>query len=313
MAGGGEASWKLGRLAAGELELSGRMLRLTNTDRVYFPAAGLTKGHLLHYYREVAPFFLPHLRNRPLSLERFPEGVDAPSFYQKNAPAFFPSWLRTFPIEYRRARKIDRHVLVDDAAGLVYLANLGTITFHTFLSRIDDLSHPDILIIDIDPPPADSHSLEEAFEAAAQTALLLKVELQLLGMKPHVKTSGKRGIHLGLPLDGNLTYEELRHSLAQLFARLTETHPDLATRAMRKERRQGRVYLDAQRMALGATVVPPYTVRPTPTATISMPVTWDELETLPHGQTFTMANTLERLATVGDLWAAVITGYTRSR
>lgn len=296
---------QLDSLGPGELELAGHRVRLTHTDRVYFPAVGLTKGHILRYYRDVAPLLLPHLRDRPLNLERFPEGVDAVSFYQKNASTFFPSWLRTFPIDYPRAHKTNRHVLVDDAAGLVYLANLGTITFHAFLSRIDDLTHPDILILDVDPPDQGSASPEAPFRAAVETALLLRAELQTLGMDPHVKTSGKRGIHLGLPLDRHLTYEAVRNSLTELFTRLTASRPDLVTRVMRKEQRQGRVYLDAQRMALGATVVPPYTVRSTPTASVSMPVTWDELVTLPHGQTFTIENALDRLAATGDLWAAL--------
>lgn len=293
-----------------ELEVGGRTIRLTHTDRVYFPAAGVTKGRVLRYYHDVAPYLLPHLRDRPLNLERFPEGITAESFYQKNASTFFPAWLRTFPIEYRRAHKTSHHVLIDDTAGLLYLVNLGTITFHAFLSRIDDLTHPDLLILDIDPPDLPGTSpaeidREESFKPAVETAFLLREELRLLGLDPVVKTSGKRGLHLGLPLDRRLTYDQVRGSLTELFTRLSESHPHLVTRAMRKDQRGGRVYLDALRMALGATVVPPYVVRATPQASVSMPVTWDELADLPHAQIYTVANALDRLAQVGDLWAGL--------
>ncbi len=227
-------------LASGEMHVAGRTVRLTHTDRVYFPETGITKGHILRYYLDVSPYILPHLRDRPLNLERFPEGVRAESFYQKNASTFFPTWLRTFPIEYRRAHKTDRHVLVDDAAGLVYLANLGTITFHAFLSRIDDLTHPDVLILDVDPPDLPGLTREESFKPAVETAFLLRDELLALGMDPRVKTTGKRGLHLGLPLDRHLTYDQVRASLTELFTRLSERHPDLMSRAMRKDRRQHR-------------------------------------------------------------------------
>ena len=158
----------------------GRKVRLTHTDRIYFPEAGITKGHIIRYYLDISPLLLPHLRDRPLNLERFPEGVGAESFYQKNAPTFFPSWLRTFPVDYPRAHKINRHVLVDDAAGLIYLANLGTITFHAFLSRIDDLTHPDLLILDVDPPDLAGLTREESFKPVVETAFLLREELLAL-------------------------------------------------------------------------------------------------------------------------------------
>ncbi len=294
-------------LSSGEIELVGRKVRLTHTDRIYFPEAGITKGHIMRYYLDISPLLLPHLRDRPLNLERFPEGVGAESFYQKNAPAFLPSWLRTFPVDYPRAHKINRHVLVDDAAGLIYLANLGTITFHAFLSRIDDLTHPDLLILDVDPPDLAGLTREESFKPVVETAFLLREELLALGMAPRVKTTGKRGLHLGVSLDRRSTYNEVRTALTELFTRLSERRPDLMSRAVRKEKRRHRVYLDALRMAMGATVAPPYTVRATAVASISMPVTWEELATLEHSQVYTVANALARVTSVGDLWAPLVT------
>ena len=293
-------------LPSGTTELAGKKFRLSHTNRVYFPEVRLTKGHVLRYYHDVASYLLPHLRDRPLALERFPHGVEADSFFQKNASPYFPKWIRTFPVEYKRAGRTDYHVLVDDVADLVYLANLGTITFHAFLSRIDDLEHPDLVILDVDPPDVPGLTREQAFSPARETAFLLREALAAFGFEPKVKTSGKRGVHLGLPLDRTRTYTEVRRSLTDLFRSLVARRPDLVTLAVRKNKRQGRVYLDALRMAFGATVVPPYTLRATPTATVSMPVTWEELARLPHSQTYTLCNALERLEAVGDLWRDLV-------
>ena len=286
---------------------------ITHPSRVYFPEPGITKGEVLGYYRDVAPYLLPHLAGRPLVMERWPEGITGQSFYQKDLPTFVPEWLRRHTMEYRHAQRTVHHPLVDDVADLLYLVNLGTLTLHAFLSRAVDLEHPDHLVIDIDPPhpepvPAGGSSppgTSTAFALAVETAHFLRDELVSAGMDPLVKTSGKHGVHLALPLDGSLDFGEVRASLTDLFDRLIRRHPDRLTRESRLEKRDGRVYLDALRMALGATVVPPYVVRPTPQATVSMPVTWQELGRLESPDVFTVRTALLRLARIGDLWAAL--------
>jgi bifunctional non-homologous end joining protein LigD len=285
---------------------------ITHPDRIYFPEPRITKGEVLAYYRDVAPFLLPHLAGRPLVLERWPEGITGQSFYQKDLPTFVPEWLRRHTMEYRHARRTVHHPLVDDVADLLYLVNLGTLTLHAFLSRTVDLEHPDHVVIDIDPPdspPATSggHPRPDggAFSLAVETAHLLRDELVSAGMDPLVKTSGRQGLHLALPLDGSLDFGEVRASLTDLFDRLISRHPDRLTRESRLEQRNGRVYLDALRMALGATVVPPYVVRSTPQATVSMPVTWQELRRLESPDVFTVRTAPARLARTGDLWAAL--------
>ncbi len=287
---------------------------ITHPDRVYFPEPGITKGEVLAYYRDVAPFLLPHLAGRPLVLERWPEGITGQSFYQKDLPTFVPDWLRRHTMEYRHAQRTVHHPLVDDVADLLYLVNLGTLTLHAFLSRAVDLEHPDHLVIDIDPPhpepsraggPGPPATTDDAFALAIETAHLLRDELVSAGMDPLVKTSGKHGLHLGLPLDGSLDFGDVRAVLTDLFDRVISRHPDRLTRESRLERRDGRVYLDALRMALGATVVPPYVVRPTPQATVSMPVTWQELARLRSPDVFTVRTAPARLAQSGDLWAGL--------
>lgn len=288
-------------------QLGAKLVLITHPERIYFPDTGITKGEVLAYYRDVAPYLLPHLAGRPMVMERWPEGIAEHSFYQKDAPSYFPDWLRRHPMSYRRAGKTVHHPLVDDAADLLYLVNLGTLTLHAFLSRLPDLEHPDHVVIDIDPPP-DSRASEgsgarDAFLLAVEAAHLFREELAGMGMDPLVKTSGKRGLHLALPLDGALDFGEVRASLTALFNRLITRYPHRLTREARLDRRGGRVYLDALRMALGATVVPPYVVRPTPGATVSMPVTWEELDHLEDPTAFTVRTALPRLALTGDLWA----------
>lgn len=272
---------------------------------MYFPQVGVTKGEVLAYYHDVAPLLLPHLRDRPLTLERYPQGVDGKSFYQKDTPAHYPEWLPTFAKRYERAGKVVHHPVVGDLAGLLYLVNLGTLTFHTILAHTGDPTHPDIMVIDVDPPAREGDPPEASFALAREAAHLLREQLQRDGLEPLVKTSGKRGLHLGLPLAGDLDFAQIRDALAQLFDRVIERRPDLLTRETRKAKRGGRVYLDALRMAHGASVVPPYVVRATPVASVSMPLTWEELDQVDDPLAFTVRTAPKRLDGRGDLWSAL--------
>lgn len=312
-------------------EKSGRVFRLgakevvlTHLDRPYYPAVGISKGQVIDYYLGVAPYLLPHLRGRPLTLERWPEGVNDGSFFQKDASPYFPAWLRTFPVERKDHKKIVHYPLVEDEADLLYLVNQGTLTFHTQMSRVDDPDHPDIMVLDIDPPEAEAALSQTSpftagqptracgsptpFQRAAEVAFLLRDHLREAGYEPVVKTSGKRGVHLAFPLGERLDYTQARAQLGVLFAKLTRKHPRLLTTHIRKEKRGGRVYLDALRMSPGATIVPPYVARPTPNATVSLPVSWEELASLEDAHAFTILTTLPRLARTGDLWAVLVGG-----
>jgi bifunctional non-homologous end joining protein LigD len=299
--------------------LGGKEVAFTHLDRVYFPAVGYTKAEVLDYYLQIAPYLLPHVKDRPLTLERYPEGVQNGSFFQKNASSYFPPWLRTYPVERRDGKKIVHFPLVDDEADLLYLVNQGTITFHTQMARTDDPVHPDVMVLDIDPPeiggPEAASGAQNAqrsaqFRLAAEVALLLREQLRAAGFDPVVKTSGKRGLHLAFRLDRHMDYTEARAQLGRLFAELAERNPNLLTTLIRKNKREGRVYLDALRMSPGATIVPPYVVRPTAEATVSMPVTWEELASLQDGRAFTIKTALARMERTGDLWAG-LTGNER--
>jgi bifunctional non-homologous end joining protein LigD len=319
--------------------LGAKEVTFTHLDRVYYPHPGYTKAEVLEYYLKVAPYLLPHLRERPLTLERWPEGVEDGSFFQKNASSYFPSWLRTFPVERKDHQKIVHYPVVEDEADLLYLVNQGTITFHTQMSRADDPEHPDIMVLDVDPPEDQAAEAGTAaaesgpagpaadrvgataskpatpFRRAVEVAFLLREQLREAELEPVVKTSGKRGLHLAFPLAGDQDYEAARTWLEELFADLEARHPALLTTQIRKNKRGGRVYLDALRMSPGATIVPPYVARPTPEATVSMPITWEELEVLSDGRGFTIKTAPARLEGTGDLWASLVSrrGEARSR
>jgi bifunctional non-homologous end joining protein LigD len=232
--------------------------------------------------------------------------VNGESFYQKDVPSHYPDWLRTFSKKYERAGKVVHHPLVDDLADLLFLVNLGTLTFHTILARIDDPQHPDILVIDVDPPEREGETAAAAFARARDAAHLLRDELRMSGLEPLVKTSGKRGLHLGLPLAGDLDFAQVREVLTLLFEKVIAKSPGSLTREARKQKRGDRVYLDALRMAHGASVVPPYVIRPTAAASVSMPVTWDELDEMEDPSVFTIRNAVDRLARTGDLWRSLV-------
>jgi bifunctional non-homologous end joining protein LigD len=295
----------------GIFRLGPKEVTLTHLDRVYYPDPGYTKGEVLDYYLAVAPYLLPHVKERPLTLERWPEGVEDDSFFQKNAPSYSPSWLRTFPVERKDHAKVIHYPLVDDEADLLYLVNQGTITFHTQMARVDDPEHPDLMVLDIDPPEtpvpapvaASAAPTATPLQRAAEVAFLLRGYLREAGWDPVVKTSGKRGLHLAFRLSGGLDFAQARAELAALFEKVAARDPTLLTTKIRKNKRGGRVYLDALRMSQGATIVPPYVARPTPEATVSMPVTWEELGTLPDGRAFTIKTAPARLGRIGDLWA----------
>lgn len=301
--------------------LGAKEVTFTHLDRIYYPDPGYTKAEVIDYYLRVAPYLLPHIKDRPLTLERWPEGVEDGSFFQKNASSYFPSWLRTFPVERKDHQKIVHYPLVDDEADLLYLVNQGTITFHTQMSRVDDPEHPDLMVLDVDPPEVERAGKGGAgkgkahvrapvgstpFQRAAEVAVLLREQLQAAGWYPVVKTSGKRGLHLAFPLEGDLDYTQARSQLDTLFEEVAGHHPTLLTTQIRKIKREGRVYLDALRMSPGATIVPPYVARPTPEATVSMPLAWEELEALSDGRGFTIKTAPARLEKTGDLWAALL-------
>jgi len=247
-----------------------RTVALTNTDKVFWPEEGYTKGDLIQFYRSVSPWILPYLRERPLVMTRYPDGINGKSFFQKDAPGFAPPWLRTERIWSEHAgREID-YFICDDEASLLYVANLGTIPLHIWASRVPTLAQPDWCILDLDPKGA-------PFGHVVKLALAIRRLCEALELPSGIKTSGASGLHILIPLAGQCTFEQSR-GLAELIARVVEAeHPEIATTARTLAARHGRVYLDFLQNGHGRLLVAPLSVRPLPGAPVSTPLHWGEV------------------------------------
>lgn len=265
---------------------------LTSTDRIYFPESGITKGALLDYYRRIADTMLLYVHDRPLTLHRFPEGIGEDGFFQQNASDYFPDWIARVKVDKEGGHV--EHVMVNNAASLVYLANQGVITFHAWLSRADRLHTPDRLIFDLDPSGADLADVRRAVRSVGDL-------MRELGLVPFVMTTGSSGFHVTAPLKREQPFEAVRdfaHDMADLLAR---HDPDHLTTEQRKAKRQGRVFLDTLRNSYAHTAVAPYSVRAKEGAPIAAPLDWDELSGA-QPQQVTIANVFRRLAQKTDPW-----------
>ncbi len=259
-----------------------RAFEVTNADKIWFPAEGITKGEVVAYYRAIAPHMLPFLKDRPLVLTRYPDGIDGKSFFQKDAPEWRPDWLRTVRIDNGEGRDLD-HFLVDDADGLAWLANLGTIPIHVWASRAPELERPDWCVVDLDPK-------EAPFAHVVTLARALHDLCDELGLPAYAKTTGQKGLHVLVPLGGRLDHAQAR-TLGELLARALEAeHPEIATTARAIGDRGGRVYLDYLQNGRGKTIAAPYTVRPRPGAPVSTPLRWSEVDARLDPASFTIRN-----------------------
>ena len=286
------------------VEVAGRRLQVSSLDRVLWPATGTTKAELLQHYLAVAPLLLPHLAGRPLTLHRYPQGTAGPHFFQTRTPPH-PPWLRTATLSYPRTGKTFEAPVVDDLAGLVWAVNLTTVELHPFLSRLPDLARPTALVLDLDPG-APAGLLE-----ACRVALLLRAELDALGLLSWPKTSGGKGLHVYVPVVG-ASYAQTKSLARRLAHDLAQAHPDLVVERMTKAVRGGKVLVDWSQNDPGKSTVAPWSVRGQPVPTVSMPVAWDEVEDAVRRQTaahlvFGLADVLARAAQ-GDAFEPVLTG-----
>jgi len=269
-----------------------REVKFSNLDKIFWPDEKYTKGDLIEYYRSISPWLLPYLKDRPVVLTRYPDGINGKSFYQKDAPGFVPDWIQTIPIWSEDTQRDIDYFVCNDVESLVYLVNLGTIPLHIWMSRIDDLTRPDWCLIDLDPKDA-------PFAHVVALAKTMRKLCDDVEMPAFVKTTGKSGLHIMLPLGRQLTYAQSLQ-LAILFARLvTDEHPDIATTQRTISKRDGKVYVDAFQNRAGQLMVAPYSVRPSPGAPMSMPIEWDEVNGKLHNSNFTITNALKRMKKLG--------------
>jgi bifunctional non-homologous end joining protein LigD len=282
------------------LDVDGRRVKLTNLTKVFWPERGVTKGDLLQYYADVAPLLLPHLLDRAMVMKRYPNGATGDFFFMKRAPAARPEWIETCSIEHASGNVID-FPMVQDLASLLWVVNLGCIDLNQWYARCDDVDRPDYLHFDLDPGEG------AGWEQVVEAAHVVHEALGALGMPDGVKTTGSRGIHVYVPIVRGPTQKTVWEVAKVISADLARRRPDLLTAVYaRAKRPRGRVLVDFNQNAWGRTLASVYSVRPTPRAAVSTPVTWDELARGVRLDDFTIDTVRARLAKRGDLWAPLL-------
>jgi bifunctional non-homologous end joining protein LigD len=268
---------------------------ITHPEKVLFPEDGITKGELAAYYEAVAPVIVPHLRGRPVTMERYPAGIGAKGFWQKDVSKGFPEWLER--VEVPKKDGVVHHPLITDSRSLLWMTNQNTVTQHVWTSRTPRLAHPDICVFDLDPSSEDPAPVRAA-------AIDLRNLLDELGLPSWIKTSGSKGFHIVVPIDGRTHIGAVARFASAVGSLFVSRAPDRLTQEFSKSDRAGRIYVDTGRNGYSATFAAPYTVRARRGAPVSAPCTWDEVE---QGEvdprTFTLRNMPDRLAAAGDLWA----------
>jgi bifunctional non-homologous end joining protein LigD len=285
------------------LRVDGTTVEMSNAEKVFFPGdssgGDITKGDLVRYYRDVAPLMVPYLRERPLAMARYPDGIDGERVFQKNVPGHYPGWVHTARVKKRDGEL--RQVLCDTPATMVYLANQACIEPHVFLSRVDKIDKPEQMVFDLDPP--DPSHFPVARTAALELRALLEDEL---GVTAFAKTTGGKGLHVHVPLDRRAGFDDVRATAREIAEALAAAHPDEMTMEQRKDKRGDRLFLDILRNGYAQTVVAPYSVRARPHAPVATPLRWDEVadETLTAGR-FTLRTIFKRLDGTDDPWAGM--------
>ena len=283
-----------------EVELEGRVVKLTNLGKLFWPKLGITKRELLQYYADVAPLLLPHLTDRAMVMKRYPNGASGEFFFMKRAPSPRPEWIELCHIEHSSGNVID-FPMIQDLASLLWVVNLGCIDLNQWYARCDDVDRPDYLHFDLDPVPGAS------FEKVIETALLLREGLESLKMPCYAKTTGSKGIHVYVPIERGPTQKQVWGFAKEFSHALAAQAPQLVTAVYKVSKRpKGRVLVDYNQNAWGRTLASIYSVRPRPKATVSTPVKWSEVERGISIDDFRMDNVPARLRRLGDLWRPLL-------
>src|SRR5689334_22583717 len=272
---------------------------ITHPDKVLFPDDGITKGEIAAYYETIAPVLLPHIRNRPVTMERYPAGIGKKGFWQKDVSKGFPEWLERVAVPKKDGTV--HHPLITDVRSLLWAVNQNTITPHVWVSRAPDLSHPDVCVFDLDP------SRDDELEVLRAVTLALRDFLADLDLPSWVKTTGSKGFHIVVPLDGSATTDDVARFAHRVGTEFAARDPDRLTQEFSKADRGGRILVDTGRNGYSATFAAAYAVRAKPDAPVSAPCTWDEIE---RGEvaprTFSLRTMPDRVAKAGDLWADLL-------
>jgi len=279
--------------------VDGYQVKLTNLNKLIWPE-GLTKAHLVKYYREIAPYILPHLYNRPLVMKRYPHGLGDEPFYQKECPSYAPDWIIRHPVEH--SEKVVNYIICNNMATLVWLANQGAIEMHPWLSRIENVECPDIAVIDLDPAAGST------FRDVLTIALLVKEALAQFNLQSYPKTSGATGLHIFVPIKPVYSYKTVTKAMQYVAELIVKINPGMATVERKVAQRQGKVYLDYLQNGRGKTMAFQYSLRPLPGAPVSTPLYWDEIGALNiEPGAFSIHNIFSRIKEIGDIYHGVLT------
>ncbi|HLZ00044.1 MAG TPA: non-homologous end-joining DNA ligase [Candidatus Angelobacter sp.] len=286
-------------------EMDGHEIRLSRLDKVFYPRSGFTKGKMIDYYVQIAPFLLPHLQGRPLTLKRYPEGVEGIFFYEKNCPAYRPKWMKTARVWSEGSQRHMFYCVVEDAASLVWLANLANIEMHTSLSRAPEIDRPTVIAFDLDPgSPA-------TIAPCCQVALCIREIFACLGLQAFPKTSGSKGLQIYVPLNTPVTCDQTKAFAHTIALQLAARYPDRVVSDMKKSLRAGKVFVDWSQNDAHKTTVCVYSLRAKERPTVSTPITWDEVENClknkdPELLVFTSDQVLKRAEEMGDLFEPIL-------
>jgi len=287
------------------LKINGKTIPVSNRDKIFYPETGFTKGQVIDYYIRVSPVLLPHLKDRPLTLKRYPDGVEGGFFYEKRCPSHRPEWIQTATVWSERHDSEINYCLANDLPSIVWAANLGDLELHTFLAKQQDVERPTMVVFDLDPgPPAN-------ILQCVQVAQWLKAELDALDLQCFAKTSGSKGLQIYIPLNTPATYEVTKQFARTMADRLTRDHPELVIAKMEKRLRIGKVLIDWSQNDSHKTTVCAYSLRAKERPTVSTPVTWEEVTTAldkrdPDRLTFISDDVLKRVEKQADLFGPVL-------
>ena len=273
---------------------------LTNPQKVFWPKEGYTKADLFQYYEKIAPFILPHLKGRPLSLNRFPNGIGKPGFYHKDAGENVPSFVDVFKVKSESNNKIIDYIVCNNIYTLLYLSNLGCVDMNPWNSTTKKITHPTWMVIDIDP------SSKNKFTQVVDTALATKEVLDRAGVDSYCKTSGATGLHVYVPLNNRYEYEQVKDFAHLIASMVNDIVPDFTTLERSLIKRKGRIYIDFLQNRRGQTLASPYSVRPVPGASVSTPLDWKEVNHKLDPGNYTIKNILKRIEKKGDLFKPVL-------
>ncbi len=300
-----KAAAKPARRTGETLNISGLQVPVSNLDKIFYPAAGFTKAQVIDYYIRISPVLLPHLKDRPLTLKRYPDGVDGGFFYEKRCPPYRPEWVKTAPVWSDRNETEIHYCLANNLPSIVWAANLGDLELHTFLAKADAVDRPTMMVFDLDPgAPADIVS-------CAQVGFWLKEKLDALKLQSFPKTSGSKGLQIYVPLNTPVTYDQTKTLSHQLAEELEREHPDLVLSKMARQLRKGKIFVDWSQNDRHKTTVCAYSLRAKDHPTVSTPVEWDEVKSALKKKdskllSFLSDDVLKRVEKNGDLFEPLL-------